>query len=99
VIEGYLAGAAKPGIEGATIDLGSGGLVSIRGIVERLVAIVDRRIEPLFGAVPDRPGENEIAANTAVALASLGWSATTSLETGLRQTVEWYRSAAQSKRT
>jgi nucleoside-diphosphate-sugar epimerase len=91
VIEGFLAGALTPGIEGATIDLGSGELTSIREIVERLVAIIDHEVQPIFGALPDRPGENEIAANTAVASATLGWTAKTSLERGLRQTVEWYR--------
>jgi nucleoside-diphosphate-sugar epimerase len=91
VIEGFLAGALTPGIEGMTIDLGSGELTSIRDIVEGLVAIVGPQIEPMFGAVPDRPGENEISANTAIASAKLGWTANTSLESGLRQTVEWYR--------
>jgi nucleoside-diphosphate-sugar epimerase len=90
VIDGFVSAATTPGIEGATIDLGSGSLVSIRGIVERLVAIVGANLEPTFGAVPDRPGENETAADVTGASAMLGWAPTTSLESGLRQTVEWY---------
>jgi nucleoside-diphosphate-sugar epimerase len=61
--------------------------------VNRLVSIVGVDIEPEFGAVPDRPRENTIAATTGIAAAKLGWSATTSLDCGLRQTVDWYRGA------
>jgi UDP-glucose 4-epimerase len=94
VIDGFVSAATTQGIEGATIDLGSGSLVCIRDIVERLVAVVGGDLEPVFGAVPDRPGENEIVADTARASTTLGWAPTISLESGLRQTVEWYRRAA-----
>jgi UDP-glucose 4-epimerase len=80
-----------PGIDGKSIDLGTGSLVSIRGVVDLLVKITGTKVEPLFGALPDRAGENEVAANTSVASELLGWSATTSLESGLRQTVEWFK--------
>jgi nucleoside-diphosphate-sugar epimerase len=95
VIEGFVAAAVAPGIEGATIDLGSGTLVSVRNIVGQLVAIIGTQVEPIFGALPDRPGENELAANTTAAAAMLGWRASTSMESGLRQTVEWYRSRVE----
>jgi nucleoside-diphosphate-sugar epimerase len=91
VIDGFVAAAVKPGIEGTTIDLGSGSLVSIRGIVERLVAIVGTGTAPTFGALPDRPGENEMTANTTVAAELLDWKATTALDQGLQQTVAWHR--------
>ena len=94
VIDGFVSAATAPGIEGATIDLGSGSLVTIRGIVERLVAIVGSDLEPAFGAVPDRPDENEIVADTTCASATLGWVQKTVLESGLRQTVEWHRRTA-----
>ena len=91
VIEGFVAAATVPGIEGKTIDLGSGTLVTLRDIVNRLVAIVGNDIEPEFGALPDRPRENITTATTLVAAKSLGWRATTSLDSGLRETVDWYR--------
>jgi UDP-glucose 4-epimerase len=94
VIDGFVAAAATPGIDGKTIDLGSGSLVPLRDIVNRLVAIVGNDIEPEFGALPDRPSEDTKSAATLVAAKSLGWWATTSLDSGLRQTVDWYRSAA-----
>ena len=91
VIDGFLRAATTPGIDGRTIDLGSGNLVSIRGVVDRLTEALGSQIKPIFGTLSDRPGENEVVANTAVAAELLGWKATTPLESGLRQTVEWFR--------
>ena len=91
VIEGFLAAAMSPEVGSNTIDLGSGSLVSIRDIVTTLVEVVGSQVEPLFGALPDRPAEYELAAETAAAATTLGWRATTPLESGLRRSVEWYR--------
>lgn len=91
VVEGMLQAAALDGIEGMTFDLGTGSLVSMRALVERLTEIVGAPIAPHFGALPDRPGENEHAADTRLAAERLGWVATTSLDDGLRRTVDWYR--------
>ena len=98
VIEGFLAAAITCGIDGKSVDLGTGSLVSIHGVVDRLAKITGSHLRPLFGALPDRPGENEIAANTLTASELLGWSATTSLESGLCQTVEWFKKQAASDR-
>lgn len=91
VIEGFLAAAVTPQIEGATIDLGSGLLVSVRTVVQQLVKVMGNLVEPLFDALPDRPFEQVRIADTADAYAKLNWKATTSLESGLRQTVAWYK--------
>jgi nucleoside-diphosphate-sugar epimerase len=93
VIEGFVAAATTPGIEGKTIDLGSGSLVPMTDIVHRLVTIVGADIRPEFGALPDRPQEIATTANTLEAAKNLGWRATTSLDAGLRKTVDWYRLA------
>lgn len=90
LVEGFIAAATAPGIEGETIDLGTGTLVPVRDVVDCIVGIVGGDVEPDFGALPDRPSEDTIAANTAQALKYLGWRARTSLDDGLRQTVEWY---------
>ena len=91
VIDGFLQAALMPQIEGTTIDLGSGTLVSVRTVVEQLVSVIGNDIKPLFGALPDRPFEQVRLADTASAFVKLGWKATTSLERGLHQTVDWYR--------
>jgi nucleoside-diphosphate-sugar epimerase len=91
VIDGFVAAATAPGIEGKTIDLGSGTLVSTSNIAGRLVRIIGKDLRPDFGALPDRPNENAVPANTLLAARRLGWRATTPLDDGLRQTVDWYR--------
>jgi nucleoside-diphosphate-sugar epimerase len=92
VVDAFLIAAAAPGVEGQTFDLGTGSLTSMRALVETLLGVVGSRIAPRFGAIPDRPLEQELAADTAPAAALLGWRATTSLKEGLRRTVAWYKS-------
>jgi nucleoside-diphosphate-sugar epimerase len=90
VIDGFIAAAEAPEIEGQTLDLGSGVLVSVRALVGELVKLIGAGIEPLFGALPDRPLEQVREARTAEAYAKLGWKSATSLERGLEQTLKWY---------
>lgn len=92
VVEGLLAVAAVPHLEGAAVDLGSGALVPIRTVVRKLVALVGAPVEPLFGALPERPLERVRAAERAATEARLGWKPVVDLDEGLRRTVEWYRS-------
>jgi nucleoside-diphosphate-sugar epimerase len=92
VIDGLIKAATVPGIEGETFDLGTGTLHSVRAIVERIVSIMNSTVEPRFGVLPDRPDEREWAADLAHT-AKIGWAPMTSLEEGLRRTVDWYRDA------
>ncbi len=91
VTDAFLLASVAPGIQGLTIDIGTGRLTSIREVVEQIAIAAGTGPRPVFGALPDRPDENEIVADTAATARTLSWTATTSLESGLRQTVEWYR--------
>jgi nucleoside-diphosphate-sugar epimerase len=91
VVEALLRAGQAPGIEGATLEIGTGRAVPLREVIERLVQLIDPAIEPAYGAVPDRPFPDARAADAAACEARLGWRATTSLESGLRQTIDWYR--------
>lgn len=91
VIEGFIAIAQTPDMEGNVIDLGSGTLVSIRAVVEHLFNLINPKIIPSFGALNDRPMEQVRVANTADTFAKIGWRPTISLEKGLALTVDWYR--------
>ena len=64
-------------------------------VVDRLVGMIGSDKRPEFGALPDRPREQAKVANTLAAENRLGWRATTSLDNGLRQTVDWYRSVGR----
>lgn len=91
VIDGMLAAAQVPNVEGFTFDLGSGNLVSIRSVVQQLTYLVNPQIQPLFGALPDRPVEKVRVANTTFTFEKLGWKPAISLESGLENTVNWYK--------
>jgi nucleoside-diphosphate-sugar epimerase len=91
VVDGLMALAFTAGVEGCTIDLGSGILVPVRDVVEQIVQVVGTGVEPLFGAVPERPFEQIRVAETAQTHAKLGWRPTTSLKIGIEHTVAWYR--------
>jgi len=99
VIEGILAAACLPGVEGSTIDLGSGIMIPVREVVDQVVTLVGTSIKPAFGGLPDRPAEELRVADLVYAQDKIGWKPTTSLEKGLAQTIAWYRgqllSAAQ----
>jgi nucleoside-diphosphate-sugar epimerase len=91
VVEGYLAAAHIPKIEGSTLDLGTGKLVSVSSVVQQLVQLIAPDIKPIFGVVPDRPHERVCAADPTATLEVLGWKPSVCLEAGLRQTVDWYK--------
>ena len=91
VVEGLLAVAQAANIEGQTVDIGSGSLVSVADVVKHLVDIVDSGVEPLFGSVADRPMEQIRVADIKNTYAKIGWKAKIDLEAGLQYTVEWYK--------
>lgn len=89
--EGMAYAAAVPGVEGRTVDLGTGRLTSVREVALEIAAIVDSGLEPEFGALADRQREQDHYADVDGAVRSLGWRARTSLREGLEQTVDWWR--------
>jgi len=91
VVSGFLALGEASGVEGSTLDLGSGSLVSIRDIVQQVAKLIGNSVEPEFGALPDRPLEPTRTARPAETFAKVGWKPTVSLQDGLQRTVEWYR--------
>src|SRR5712692_6039049 len=97
VVNGFLALAQASDVDGATLDLGSGSLVSIREIVQQLAMSIGNGVKLEFGALPDRPLEPTRIAKTAETFARIGWKPQVSLQDGLERTVDWYR--AELKRS
>jgi UDP-glucose 4-epimerase len=91
VVAAFVAAAESPKAPGSTVDVGSGELVSIRSLVERIVPLVGGDVRPVFGALPDRPGERPRVADIAPTRELIGWKPSTSLDVGLARTVEWFR--------
>jgi UDP-glucose 4-epimerase len=95
----FIDAASAQGVEGRTIDIGSGVLTSVREIVKLIVDEVGPTVgRPLFGMVPVRPLERKVEVDTRQAQRLLGWQATTSLDDGLDATVAWYRGERKAER-
>jgi UDP-glucose 4-epimerase len=92
VARAYAAAATADGIEGRTLDIGSGVEASVIEVVQAIVeAVGPTSGRPQFGRVPVRPREQHVQPDVEATAAALGWRATTNLEAGLRRTVEWFR--------
>jgi nucleoside-diphosphate-sugar epimerase len=96
VVDGLLAAAQRANVEGCTVDLGSGALVSVRSVVEQIVTLLDAPVAPIFGAHADRPFERERVANIDHTYAKLGWKSSTTLEDGLLRTIGWCKQHLES---
>jgi UDP-glucose 4-epimerase len=91
VVAAFVAAAEAEKAPGNTLDIGSGELVSIRSLVEQIVPLVSSDARPVFGALPDRPGERPRIADVAPSREMIGWEPSTPLDVGLARTVEWFR--------
>jgi nucleoside-diphosphate-sugar epimerase len=91
LVEGIIAAAAAPGIEGQIIDLGSGQLLTVRQVLGMIRSLCGSRLDAKIGDLPERCGESVRAADTQKARDLLGWSACTSIECGLKMTIDWHR--------
>lgn len=94
VIDGFIAAVETPGIEGATVDLGTGRLVSVEAMIRQIVEILGISIEPQFGALSSRLCEDVRAADVEHTRRVLGWQPKISVYEGLRRTIEWHRSSS-----
>ena len=90
VVEGLLHMLIAKDIDGETIDIGTGKSISIRDIVDLTVQLVDKSITPKYGATKDRPLEQEKNANVEKTYQKIKWRALTSLEVGLKKTINYY---------
>ena len=97
LVEGLIALAQAPNVEGSTVDLGSGSLVTVRTVVQELVRLTGSTAEPVFDAARDRAMECVRTAKVNETYSQTGWKVHTSLEKGLSQTIDWYRAKLTSE--
>jgi nucleoside-diphosphate-sugar epimerase len=90
VVDGLIALAFAPGVEGDTVDLGSGSLITTAELVEMICSLMKSAVRPRFGALADRPLEPVRVARVADTTALTGWTPRVSLEQGLARTIDWY---------
>ncbi len=85
--------AEAPEATGEAINLGSGQGISIGDLADKIVALIGRDVEILFDATRIRtqsPNLEQLVADITKANHLLGWQPKTSLDDGLRQTIEWF---------
>jgi NAD dependent epimerase/dehydratase len=93
-VAGFLAAATTPGIEGMTINLGTGKTHSVGWFLTRILGLMEvekpliqsnERLRPAASEVMKLVSDNTLARDT------MGWSPAVSLDDGLRRTIEFIR--------
>jgi NAD dependent epimerase/dehydratase len=101
-VDGFVKAATAPGIEGETIQLGTGRAVTIEELfhascralgVEARVTQDERRLRP------DTSEVLVLESDPAYALKKLNWKPQVSLEDGLRRTADWLRGSMAHYKT
>jgi UDP-glucose 4-epimerase len=98
VVDAFVTASSRDDLAGASLDVGTGKLVTIRAIVEQIVETVGTGVEPAFGALPERPLEIVRVADVERTKDLLGWQPRTTLTEGLRSTVDWYRAEVEREK-
>ncbi|HEY73965.1 MAG: hypothetical protein B6I35_04665 [Anaerolineaceae bacterium 4572_32.2] len=92
VVDGMLAAAAAPHLDGESLDLGTGQARAILRVVERIWAMTDAQGKILAGRLPYRTGAvMRLVADADRAAHLTGWRARVGLEEGLKRTIEMIR--------
>lgn len=91
-----LAGFAKDDLGGLVLNVGAGVRTSVNELASQIAAILGKgSIEPRY--VEERVGEvRDSYADVGLTHSMIGYSPATSLEAGLKETVEWYAAQFQS---
>jgi nucleoside-diphosphate-sugar epimerase len=98
VVAAFIAAARAPGVVGEIVDVGSGRLITIRSLVDRLTRLVGAQVDPLFGALGDRPREVRRVADVGRTETLIGWRPRTQLDTGLQRTILWFAERENASR-
>jgi UDP-glucose 4-epimerase len=93
-VDGFVRAATAPGIDGLTIQLGTGRAEQIGDLVQLARELTGNPATVVQDPARMRPDASEVLvlqSDPALAAQVLGWRAETSLEAGIAATVEWLR--------
>jgi dTDP-glucose 4,6-dehydratase len=93
-VDGFIRAATAKGVLGETINLGNDREISIGDLAQLILGLVGRPVEFKTDPARVRPAGSEVRrlrADNRKAKERLGWVPRTSLEGGLRWTIDWIR--------
>ncbi len=94
VVHGNLLAAEKPNLAGKVLNVANGRNTSLLELLAALNRLLETKIEPIFA--PARVGDvRESLADISRARQLLGYEPQVDFETGLRRSIEYYRSIAR----
>ena len=91
-VDGFMRAATAPGIEGLTVNVGSGRGVSMGDLVTMAMQVVGKSPRIETEAERLRPPDSEVmelVCDATLAKTRMGWESRIGLEDGVRRTVEW----------
>lgn len=94
-VAGFVAASMTPGIEGETINLGTGSTYTIGHFAERILRLMGVEKEIVADAARMRPDKSEVlklVSDNALAAKAMGWTPKVDLDEGLRQSIDFIRS-------
>ena len=77
-------------VQGA-VNISSGTPIKLRAIVEKITEIMDFKGKILYGAIPTSFEDNFVVGCNDKLIEEVGWKQKIDLESGLRQTIDWWR--------
>lgn len=81
---------------GGIVHVGSGDVVTVRGLAERIGAQLSRSDLLAFGALEPSPGDApRVVASTTRLRSEIGFRPQVGLEDGLRETIDWWRARSR----
>ncbi|MET3479775.1 GDP-mannose 4,6-dehydratase [Variovorax atrisoli] len=93
-VAGFVAASVAPGIEGRTINLGTGSTFTIGHFAERILNLMGVEKEIVTDSARMRPDKSEVlklVSDNSLAAKLMGWSPQVDLDEGLRQSIEFIR--------
>lgn len=92
VVDGLLAAAATPALEGEIVNVGSGCETRVSDVAALIVRLTGGRTRLRIGVRPPGGGEvQRLVFDPARARRLMGWQPRTALEVGLHRTIDWFR--------
>jgi NAD dependent epimerase/dehydratase len=92
VVEGFIKVAESPKSVGEVINIGSNFEISIGDLTNKIISLIGKNAEIITDPARVRPQDSEVErlwCDNTKAKRLLGWDPTTTLDKGLKKTIEW----------